>query len=127
MMKVAHHLRRRPGDREASALLLIGETAPAVLPLCARLGLDPAGRVFAVAGGVLLMLVQPTRGAFPGAIRLRSLAPSLLVPVDAELVPSLLDDEAEGLTRDRGIVFLPDGRALGFDPRGPIDLASLLS
>ena len=98
-----------------------------MLPLCARLGLDPAGRVFAVAGGLLVTLDGPTPGVFPGAIRLRGLARNLLLPVDAELAPALLDDEAQGLTRDRGIVFLPDGRALGFDPRDPIEPSTLLA
>ncbi len=116
MIEVAYHLRRKPADHPATALLLVGDDAPAVLPLCARLGVDPAGHIFAVAGGMVVILDEPTRGTFPGAIRLRNLARGLLLPVDAELIPSLLDDEAQGLSRDRGIVFLPGGQGPGIRP-----------
>jgi tetratricopeptide (TPR) repeat protein len=54
------------------------------------------------------------------------LAENLFIPVDAELVPALLDDEAEGLTKDRGLVFLPDGRVVAFDPNATVDLSQLL-
>ncbi len=125
-MNVAFELRRRPEGRRAIALLLSGGDVAALLGLCGRLGLDPSGRTFAVAGGFLLKLDEATPRPFPGAIRLRALAEDLFLPADAELVPALLDDEAEGLTRDRGLVFLPGGRVLGFDPRSPLDPSTLL-
>ena len=94
--------------------------------MLARLELDPTSRVFDVAGGFLLELDRPSTGVFPGAIRLRALAPGLYVPVSAFLVPSLLDDEARGLVRDWGLVLLPEGRALVFDRHGPVPLDQLL-
>ena len=56
----------------------------------------------------------------PGATRLRELATDLFIPVDAELVPSLLDDEAAGLVRDGGLVLLPGGPVLRFDREAPV-------
>jgi tetratricopeptide (TPR) repeat protein len=109
------------------ALLFPARDVAAVLALCARLGLDPFGRVYDVAGGFLVRLDEPTPRAFPGVVRLRSLARNLFLPVDADLVPALLDDEAEGLTRTRGLVILPGGRALGFDPAAPLVPAALLT
>ncbi|MBV8381466.1 MAG: tetratricopeptide repeat protein [Planctomycetaceae bacterium] len=125
-MNVAFELRRRPEGRHAIALLFPGSDVAALLGLCGRLGLDPSGRTFAVAGGFLLKLDEPTPRPIPGAIRLRALAEDLFLPADAELVPTLLDDEAEGLARNRGLVFLPGGRILGFDPRVPLDPSALL-
>src|SRR5262249_34495184 len=61
-----------------------------------------------------------------GVIRLRALAGDLLLPVDADLVPPLLDDEAAALARQRGLVFLPDGRALEYTPAQPLPLSALL-
>jgi tetratricopeptide (TPR) repeat protein len=126
-MKIPLHLRRRPANQTAIALLLEGADSSVVLHACARLGLDPSGRVFAVEGGLVLKLDRPLRSAFPGAVRLRALAGNLLVPVDAEPLPALLEDEAEGLTRERGIVLLPDGRVLGFDTKAPLDPGTLLT
>jgi tetratricopeptide (TPR) repeat protein len=61
-----------------------------------------------------------------GVIRLRGLADNLLLPVDADLVPSLLPDEAEGLVRRRGLVFLPGDRVLEFAPDEPVPLGAVL-
>jgi tetratricopeptide (TPR) repeat protein len=126
-MKVAFQLRRRPGRGQALALLIPTSDAAALLELCAQLSLDPSGRVYAVAGGFLLKLDDPTARPIPGAVRLRALAANLFLPGDAELVPALLDDEAEGLARDRGLIFLPGGRLLGFDPHAPLDPSALLA
>jgi tetratricopeptide (TPR) repeat protein len=126
-MKVAFQLRRRPGRGQALALLLPTRDADALLGLCARLGLDPAGRVHNVSGGLLLTLDDPTTRPTPGAVRLRALAANLFLPADADLIPALLDDEAEGLARDRGLIFLPGGQILGFDPKAPLDPSALLS
>ena len=125
-MNVSLALRRRPEGRSAIALLLPCRDVAALLGLCAGLGLDPSRRTFAVEGGFLVMLDEPTNRPIPGAIRLRALAEHLYLPADSELVPALLDDEAEGLARDRGLVFLPGGRVLGFDPRSPLDPSALL-
>ncbi len=126
-MKVPFHLRKLPAAEPASALLLMTSDVGALLALCARLGIDPSGRLFSVPRGFLILLEQPTTSVFPHTIRLRSLTPNLLLPVDAELVPTLLDDEARGLVRERGMVFLPGGQVLGFTRDRPLSLASLLT
>ncbi len=90
----------------------------ALLAVCTRLGLDPSGRVHDVAGGFLLKLDRPPTVPIPGATRLRALATDFYLPVDAVLVPALLDDEAAGLVRDGGLVFLPGG------PHPPASIAA---
>src|SRR5262249_27749633 len=69
---------------------------------------------------------RPLETPLAGAIRLRGLASDLLVPVDAELVPPLLPDEAEALVRRRGLVFLPGGRVLEYGPEEPLSPSALL-
>ncbi len=125
-MKVAFHLRRRPDPGPASAVLLESADAGAVLDLAARAGSGRLALIFRVAGGFIVRLGE---GVAPpvGPIRLRSLADDLYLPVDADLVPALLDDEARGLTRDLGLVFLPGGRVLGFDWSSPVPIGSLVA
>jgi hypothetical protein len=125
-MKVAYRLRRLSRAEPAVALMLLSTNVGEILNLCVRLGSDPLPELFPVAGGYLLRLRTPTAEAFPGAVRLRALAPNLLVPVDAELAPALHDDEARGLVRERGLVFLPDRRVLAFDPATALAPATLL-
>lgn len=125
-MNVAFRLKKSGSGHAALAALTPGRDAAALLSLCARLGLDPFGRVFQVEGGYLVTLDAPTRAPIPGAMRLRALATNLYLPADALLVPALLDDEAEGLARDRGLVFLPAGRVLAFDPKHPVDPTTLM-
>ena len=79
-----------------------------------------------MAGGFLLELPGPSTDPAPGAVRLRARFQSLYLPVDADLVPGLLDDEASGLVRDWGLVFLPLGRTLLFDRHAPIELSELV-
>src|SRR3954451_6305853 len=105
-MKVAFHLRRRPEPEPASAGLLESEAVEAALDLASSLGLDRTPPIYRVAGGFLLKLDEGREPPI-GPIRLRNLAENLYLPVDAELVPALLDDEAWGLTRDLGLIFLP--------------------
>jgi tetratricopeptide (TPR) repeat protein len=126
-VKVPFRVHRCRGRDAAVAAFLDGPDMAALLGLCSSLGLDPSGRVFAAGDGLLLILAAATDRPLPGAIRLRALAPNLFLPVDAELVPSLLDDEAAGLVRDRGLVFLPGGRVIGFDPCAPLPGSSLLT
>ncbi len=123
-MKVPVRLRRRPEVEPARALWLPTADAGAVLGSCIRLGRLP--RIFALAEGLLLKLPQATSAAFPGTVRLRGLAADLFVPCDAELVPPLRADEAEGLVRRRGLVFLPGGRVLAYDPAAAVSPATLL-
>jgi tetratricopeptide (TPR) repeat protein len=125
-VQVAFELRNRATGGPAVALYVPTRDASAMLAVCARLGLDPSGRVYDLAGGFLLKLDRPPAELIPGATRLRELAADFYLPVDAELVPALLDDEAAGLVRDGGLVFLPGGRILRFDRRAAIDLGRLL-
>jgi tetratricopeptide (TPR) repeat protein len=125
-MKVTFHLRRLSEPAPAVALLLESPDVGRMLRLCARAGLDPLPRIHRVRGGLLLMLQKPSAAPFPGAVRLRCLAENLLLPADADLVPALLEDEAAGLVSRRGLVFLPGGHVLSFDPDRPLPLTALL-
>src|SRR5207249_951639 len=119
-------LRRIDAAEPATGLLLETKAAAEVLALCVALGMQAAPRLHAVAGGVLLHLSSPPAQALPGAIRLRQLTENLFLPVDAELWPALLPDEAAGLVRRQGLVFLPGGRVLSFAPAQSLSLRSLL-
>jgi tetratricopeptide (TPR) repeat protein len=125
-IQVPFHLRRKSVTEPAVALLVPSRAPRVVLEFCSRLGLDPSGRIFDVAEGFLLELERPATGPIPGAVRLRAVARALYVPVDAELVPSLLDDEASGMVRDWGLVFRPAGPALLFDRHAPVELNELV-
>jgi hypothetical protein len=126
-MKVAFHLRRLQVSEPATAFLLLGHAVDSLLDLCTRLGCDPLPAIYPVADGFLLKLPRPTRASYPRTIRLRSLAGDLLIPVDAELIPSLHSDEAQGLVRDRGLIFLPGERVLTYAPNEPLPLSKLLT
>jgi tetratricopeptide (TPR) repeat protein len=125
-MKVPYTLRPVATPEPATALLLPGRRAEDVLCLCATLGLDPLPPIYRVADGFLIKLSRPLDVPVAGTIRLRSLSPDLLLPVDAELVPPLLLDEAMALVRQRGLVFLPGGRVLEYRPDTPMALAELV-
>jgi hypothetical protein len=126
-MKIPFRLRKLPGIEPASALLLTSVEVSDLLELCVRLGCNPLPRIYRVAGGFLLKLREPTTASFPLTIRLRCLADNLFLPVNAELVPGLLDDERAGLGRRRGLIFLPGGRVLGFAVDEPVPLSALLT
>lgn len=130
-MKVPFRLRRAAAPVEADALLVSagpeGQAgARPVLEVLARARGRSSPRVHAVAGGFLVRFSGPVREPFPGSVRLRALAPSLYVPIDATLEPTLLEDEARGLVRERGLVFLPGGRTLAYEPERPLDPSALL-
>jgi hypothetical protein len=126
-IQVAYQLRRRAWAEPAAALFVPSRDPRELLGICASLQVDPFERVFDVEGGLLLKLAVPVAVPVPGAVRLRALAEALYVPADATLVPALLDDEAAGLVRDWGLVFLPGGRVLLFDRHAPIELGGLLT
>jgi tetratricopeptide (TPR) repeat protein len=124
-MKVPFTLHKTDRLAPVSAVLLLSENVADLLALCARIAGEvpevarewPAlPPIHAVAGGFLVKLGLPISASFPAAIRLRSLAANLFLPADAKLVPTLLDDEAAGLVRKRGLIFLPGGRVLAFAP-----------
>ncbi len=110
----------------ASALLLPSTQAEDLFKLLASLRLECFPEVFATAEGFLIKLPQRCDGAAVGAVRLRQLTNNLFLPVDATLLPPLLDDEARGLVRERGLIFLPGGRILEFVLQKPLPLNELL-
>src|SRR6516225_2230455 len=124
-MRVPFRIKRVRNVRPTAALLVPGQDAAALLRLCGRLRLDPPGPIYAVADGFLLCLPGPVREP-AGVVRLREAGANLFLPVDAELIPPLLPDEAASLGRDQGLVFLPEGRVLQFDPNNPLPLADFL-
>src|SRR5262249_35153516 len=99
-MRVPFSVRRTAIDAPVTGLLVPSEGVAGLLGVCERLGQDPPPVIYRTHGGFLLEPARPVAGAVPGAIRLRALAAHLYVPVDAELVPPLLADEAAGLVRD---------------------------
>jgi tetratricopeptide (TPR) repeat protein len=140
-VKLPYELRQLPTSAAATALLLPGHRADEVLRVCVDLGLDPLPPVYALADGYLLLLPKPSAKQIVGVVRLFSAAcgvararssatpqaaGQLLIPVNAELVPPLLEDESEALVRKRGLVYLPGGRVLEYDPEKPIALAALV-
>jgi len=125
-MKIPYDVRWLPTSEPATALLVPGRRAEEVLRVCVELGVETWPSVFATADGFVLLLASPTEVRLPGVVRLRGLAKHLLIPVNAELVPPLLDDEASALVSKRGLVFLPEGRVLEFDPGNPAPASLLL-
>jgi hypothetical protein len=126
-MQLAYRLDRRVEAAPATGLLLLSHEAADVVALYAGLEHDPPPRTFLIADGFLLLLETATAKPWPRTVKLRQLAEHLLVPVDAELSPQLHDDEAIGLTRDRGLVFLPGGRVLEYTPGSPLEMSTLLA
>src|SRR5262249_6290397 len=127
LMKVPFKLRKRAAAEPATSLLLASFDVAELLHLCVRLGADPLPRLFVVADGFVLLLDRPTNAVFPRTVRLRRLAEFLLLPVDADLLPALHDDEARALTRSRGLVFLPGARVLAFAADSPLSASALLT
>jgi tetratricopeptide (TPR) repeat protein len=123
-MKVPFRLRRLDSPHPAQALLLLSEDPAELLALLSRWRVQPC--IHRVADGFLLRFSQPLEGPCAGVIRLRMPYEQVYVPVDAELVPGLLDDEARGLVREQGLVFLPNGRVLGFQREQPVRLSELI-
>jgi hypothetical protein len=134
-MKVPFYLRKAAGESDVAGLLLLSADVRDLLAACAALGPPGGGAregaalppVYAVPGGFLIKVSRPPAGALPGTVRLRRLAGDLFLPADADLVPALLEDEAAALVRDRGLVFLPGGRALAFAPDRPLTASELLT
>jgi tetratricopeptide (TPR) repeat protein len=125
-MKVDFRLRRLATPGQATAFLLPSHDSADLLRLCVRLGASEQPTISRTADGFLLRLPRPTQLVLPGVIGLRALAGNLFLPADAELIPPLLDDEAIGLVKQRGLIFLPGGRVLEFAPDEPVPLSAVL-
>jgi tetratricopeptide (TPR) repeat protein len=119
-------LRRLDAPLPTTGLFVLGQDAGVVVEAIAELGL-PLPEVYPLPDGFLLRRTEPFTTHPPGTLRLREIAPYLFLPVDAELSPGLLDDEARALVRDQGLVFLPGGNVLGFDRASRAPLAELVS
>jgi tetratricopeptide (TPR) repeat protein len=124
-MKVPFTL-QRIDERHPVAAVLVPTTEPGeVLSFCERLSSWP--KVFRTAEGYLLTVAKGEHDwHFTGTIHLRELAPNLLLPCDAELIPPLLTDEATGLVKNQGLVFLPGGKVLAYQPGEPLSPSALL-
>lgn len=121
---VPFQLRRIEQSNAASALLLPSGSATELLEVCKSLR---HVTIFATASGFLI-LADDIPHAMPGCFRLSRLCENGYLPADAELIPSLSKTEAAELTQKRGLVFLPGGQILAFDPeegRKPTDFLKL--
>jgi hypothetical protein len=118
--------RRSDAPEAADAFLLFAGGYGELADACARLGAaTPA--VYPVRGGFLLVPPHEEARPLPGAVRLRRPSGDLFIPADAALSPALLPDEVAALTRDRGLVLLPGGEALAFDPSAPLPVGRWLA
>jgi hypothetical protein len=115
-MHVPVRLKRLDTPAAADAVLVAGADVRA-LAAVARV-VDPAG-VYRVRDGYVIVLKAPATAALPG-IRLRRAGGDFYLPADAAVLPALLPDEIAGLTRNHGIVALPGGPFLAFDPHAPL-------
>jgi hypothetical protein len=125
-VKTPFYLRKAAEPAAVAGLLLVSDRVADLLALVAAVRDNRSPTVYAVPGGFLLKLAAPPAAPYPGTIRLRALAADLFLPADAELIPALLPDEAAGLVRERGLIFLPGGRVLGYAAGAPLDIADLL-
>jgi tetratricopeptide (TPR) repeat protein len=112
-------------QRETAAWFLPGHDTAALLDGLARCGLEPLPRVYRTAEGFLVRPDVASRWDFPGGMRLGEVAQGIFAPLDAELTPALLPDEAAGITGGGGIVCLP-GVFLAVDLSRPLKLTELL-
>src|SRR5262249_38098163 len=119
-------LRKAEAAAPATGLFVPSAEAADVVAVLTGLSLETLPACYHLAGGFLVKLASASMGPVPRAIRLRSPAPALFVPVDADLFPTLSADEAAALVRRQGLVFLPGGRVLGYDPQQPLPLTALL-
>jgi len=128
-MRMPLTVRRGMWSEPASAFLVRSDRAADALTVLERLAAGPAGlpTVLEVRGGFLLTTEEPLAEPVPGALRLREASRHLYIPVDAQIAPALLSDEAEGLVSRYGLVLLPGGEALAFDPNRPLKLSALLT
>lgn len=125
-MDIPFRLIRRESVLPTQALLVPSVEVRDLLEVVAAVGGGwPA--VFPLAGRFLVVPAGPFPATIPGTIRLRRLAGELYIPADSDLVPSLRTDEAVDLTASRGLVFLPGGPVLGFDPARPLPESATLS
>jgi tetratricopeptide (TPR) repeat protein len=119
-VEVPLRLARRENPAATDAFLLLADDPAPLASACERLGAAALPEVYLVRGGFLIVPRFGEAPPIPGAVRLRRLAGDLFAPVDAALLPALLPDEVASLTRNCGLVALPGGEVLAFDPANPL-------
>jgi len=125
-VRVPFHLLRHDRPEACAGLLLFSANIDELLRVCGHLGADPLPPIFPVEGGFLILRDEPPFVPAAHMLRLRRLAENGYLPLDADLTPELLPDEAAVLTRQRGLVFLPPDRCLAFDPRFTLEAGALI-
>lgn len=126
-MKVPLRLARTAAPPAAAdAFLLFASDLAPLADACSRLAHD-LPPIFRVRGGFLFVGREGLARPLPGTVRLRRVGADLFVPVDASLLPALLPDEMAALTRNRGLVVLPDRSVLAFDPHAPLPVGRWLA
>ncbi len=124
-MKIPIHVFSAQQPSAAVAVLIPSHRSAELFAIIHELGLDRIPPIHRCAEGFVVRLPREVPARIVGAVRLRMLTEHLNLPADGELSPPLLDDEARGLVRDRGLLFLPGGRVLEVSKQ-PIALGDLL-
>lgn len=124
-MEVALQIQRRPSlmRSDCAAWFMPGRDPAELLDALAGLSLEPLPRVYAVAGGYLVKPDVPQSRELPGATRMAEVLEGVFAPLDAELSPALLPDEARGV---RPMVCLPEG-FFALELTQPVKLGDLLA
>jgi tetratricopeptide (TPR) repeat protein len=126
-VEVPFRLTRRDAPAAApDAFLLFAEGARALAAAVVSQRGAASPNVYLVHGGFLLLTGDNVRPP-GGAIRLRRISGDLFVPIDANLCPALLPDEVVALTQDRGLIVLPSGEILAYDPTCPLTMGRWLA
>jgi tetratricopeptide (TPR) repeat protein len=126
-MKIAWQLRRNHHAEAANAILLPSGSSADLLAVHAQLEPSQSPAIYATKLGLLVTLSHPSTLYFADAIRLRAVAENFLIPVDAELTPALHPEEAAGMVRTYGLLFLPHHEPVTFAPDSPLPIARFLA
>lgn len=122
-MKVAYQLLQQAHRAPAYALLLPRNTTVVLHWAIHFQPLQP--RLYPTQSGWLLVCQKPIQQTPVGYVALHEIHPHLFIPVDAQLIPGLLSDEAAGLTRSHQVIVLP-GPTFHTATLQPVPLRSLL-
>ena len=118
--------RSEPAIGQADAFLLLDERTEALAATSAWFGRKLVPEIFRVRGGFLLIPREPSAHTPPRTIRLHRTGGDLYLPLDAHLHPALLPDEIVALSARQGLIVLPGGTVLGFDPKAPLSIREWL-
>ena len=123
-MEVALRIERRAATShaECAAWFMPGRDPASLLEALSQSTLEPLPRVFRAAGGYLIKPDVPQAITLSGASRMSEVARNVFAPIEGELMPALLPDEARGV---RPMVCLPEG-FFALDLSKPVKLSELL-